>query len=82
MQVVQSLRSHQIIKFEVTIHETIKNQKVILHTKWIEIVKAKIISCQVKPLGPQRPKMTWDENCRIQMAKVNKVDEEKHTCHC
>ena len=37
---------------------------------------------QVKPLGPQRPKMTWEENCRIKMAKVNKVDEEKHTCHC
>ena len=59
MQVAQSLRSHQFIQFEVTAHETFKNQRVILHTKSIEIVKVKIISCQVKPLGPQRPKMTW-----------------------
>ena len=80
--IVQSLRSHQFVKFEVAVHETIKNQKMIIHTKWIEIVQAKIIPCQVKPLGPQRPKMTWEENCRKKMAKVNKVDKQKHTCYC
>ena len=43
-----------ISPFEVTPHETFKNQTVILHNKSIEKVKTKIISCQMKPLGPKR----------------------------